>query len=658
MSFSREILDFKLKCNKIRSLVMWMINHAGSGHPGPSLSCVEICLALYEYIMRHNPMDPRWEKRDRFILSKGHAAPTLYAVLAVMGYIEESELATLRTTDSRLQGHPDMTMLDCIEFSTGSLGKGISAGIGIAEALKYRAGKRTPPFSQKYSCLSDELVYVLAGDGELDEGIAKEALAYAGAKRLSNYVLIIDHNGHQLSGKKENILDTSPIESHFNQLQWQIINKYKGGIDLNGHDYTHIRWAFNEVLNVNNRPAAIIFKTIKGKGVPFMEDDAAYHGTPPMDHELRTLTTNYDACLKKESASEKKLSGIFDIYDSIIKHRIIELDKHDNIELEISDKLSPRDCVGKALAKEALVNENIISVYSDLKSSCKGDYFSTRFPERTIEVGIAESLMNMMGGGLASEGLIPFTNTFSIFQLESLGALRQIAYNSLNVKVLGSHGDPRLQDGGSHAEIELISALRGMPNWHIFWPSDGIMAYMLVSHLSSVKGPCFMKYSRNKIPVIYNSKPHLGIKLKNELKRDDINAGYVLLKDFEKRNSKRVTVIAAGDLVYESIRAVNSLSAFENIDIRIIDYFRLKPASTDILADSAKEGPIVTAEAGSINGGLFSLVCEQTSAFFPVKVLSIGLKDEFIKSGNYDELTEKHAIGSRNIADAVLRIIK
>lgn len=656
MSFSKEILEFKLKCNKARTLLMYMINNADSGHPGPSLSCVEICLTLYDCIMKHNPLDPKCEDRDRFILSKGHAAPTLYAILVLMGYIQENEIKTLRMADSRLQGHPDMTMLDCIEFSTGSLGKGISAGVGIAEALRLKARCRTT-FTEKPVCsFGMPFVYTLIGDGELDEGIAKEAIAYAGAKKLANFILIVDNNGHQLSGKKEDILDTSPIENHFNHLQWHIVNRYKGGTDLNGHDYVHIRWAFDQVRLVHDRPSVIIFRTIKGKGVSFMEDDAVYHGAPPLDHELRTLTAKYNDRLKATTNISKNL-GIFDIYENIISHRLVDLDKLSNTDLIVEDKLSPRDCVGKAIAKEADINDRIVSVFADLMSSCKGDYMYQKYPERCFEVGIAENLMNMLGGGLAKEGYIPFTNSFSVFQLEALGALRQIAYNNLNVKVMGSHGDPRLKDGGSHSEVEVISAIRGIPNWRLFWPSDGILSYMLVSHIAQIKGPCFMKYSRNKVSTIYNGKMHFGLKVNSDFNSDDLEKGYIILKEFSGRGKKRITIFASGDMVYDSLKAISCIGDFYDTDIRLVDYFRLKPANSDIIVESAKEGPLISAEASNIFGGLFSLLSEVTSLYHPVFILPVAVKDEFIKSGSYEELTKKHRIGHENIADAVIKVL-
>lgn len=656
MTFSKNILEFKLKCNKIRTLIMYMIHNSGSGHPGPSLSCVEIIMSLFDYVLNHNKKLPLWEDRDRFILSKGHAAPTLYAVLSMEGYIDEKELRTLRKSGSRLQGHPDMTMLDCIEFSTGSLGKGISASTGIAEALRLKANCTTS-FRDKQVCSrSMPRVFVLIGDGELDEGITKESLSYIGAKKLSNMVLIIDNNGHQLSGKKENILNTNPIENHFNDLQWNIITRYKESIDLSGHDYTHIRWAFDQITYDNEKPTVIIFKTIKGKGVPFMEDDAAFHGMPPKDHELRALTSKYiKACKSLDNHASEK--GIFDIYNTIMNNRINEYDKQSNIKLEIKEKLSPRDSVGKSIANEAVNNDKIVSIHSDLMSSCKGDYFHKLFPERCLEVGIAENLMNMLAGGLAKEGFIPFTNTFSIFQLEAMGALRQIAYNNLNVKVMGSHGDPRLKDGGSHSEIELLPALRGMPNWNIFWPSDGVLAYKLIPHLIGISGPCFMKYSRNKVPTIYNSKIDLPIPVNNKLTDEDIHKGYIILKDFDNssKKKKKTTVFAVGEMVYDSITAISDFLRHYDMDIRLIDLFRLKPVDKNIIISSAEKGPIISAEASNINGGLYGLISEIVSLHHPAYVFPIAVNNEFIKSGDYEELTEKHNIGHENIANALIK---
>lgn len=654
MSFSEDILNFKLKCNKIRSLVMYMIHNAGSGHPGPSLSCVELVLSLYNFIMDHNPADPLWEDRDRFILSKGHAAPTLYAVLSLIGYIEEQELNTLRKTDSRLQGHPDMTMLECIEFSTGSLGKGISAAVGIAEALIFKANSSYSYLEKKVCSFSVPQVYVLIGDGELDEGITKEALAYAGAKDLFNLTVIIDNNGHQLTGKKEEILDTGPIESHFNPLQWNIINRYRGATDLNGHDYAHIKWAFGQSLPNKTKPRVLIFKTIKGKGVPFMEDDAVYHGVAPLDNELAVLTTKYNSPLKP-SQKRSPSNGIFDIYEQIINHRLEESEKQKVSDLVIKDKLSPRDCVGKALVNEAEKNDRIVSIYADLMSSCKGDYFHNRFPERCYEVGIAENLMNMLAGGMAREGFIPFTNSFSIFQLESFGALRQIAYNRLNVKVLGSHGDPRLKDGGSHSEVSLISALRGMPGWHIFWPSDGIISYHLVSHIVDIKGPCFMKYSRDKVRTIYNGEKLKGMDFNNKIEQLDLENGYNILQDFSRDNKKKITVFAVGDLVFEAITAITDIITYYDLDIRLVDIFRLKPIPEDIIISSAKQGPVITAEASNIHGGLFGIVSETTSMHYPTHVFPLAVKDEFVKSGNYEELTEKHNLGHQGLINLIIR---
>jgi len=657
MTVSRRNLEFKLRANKIRLLVMHMIHKAASGHPGPSLSCVEIILALYDHILRHKPADPLWEKRDRFVLSKGHAAPTLYAVLAMHNYIKETELDTLRQAGSRLQGHPDMTMLDCIEFTTGSLGKGISAANGIAEALRVKCGIR--PGKQKYACdYAQEVpfVYALIGDGELDEGITQEAIAYAGANRLNNVCVVVDNNGHQLSGKKETVLDTGPVENHFDIGKWHVVTRYKGGADLNGHDFNHIMWAFNEAQKVTDRPSALIFKTIKGKGVAFMEDDAAYHGVPPMDDEMTVLTRKYT---QLQLSPTKPDIGIFDIYERIIKHRLEERDKASTIDFQIKPQMAPRTWIGKGIAAAAETDERVVGVYADLRSSCKGNFLYERFPERCFEAGIAENSMNMLAAGLAKEGFVPFTNSFSIFHLESLGALRQIAYNNLNVKVMASHGDPRLKDGGTHTEVSLLGGLRAMPNWTLFWPSDGVQAYRLVDHVIQTPGPCFIKYSRNKVPTIYNGEKLFNLPLNNRMEALDVAQGFHLLLDFRPGEGKRrITIMAMGDLVYECLKAAASMEEHGDVNVRVVDLFRLKPINRDIIIKSAQQGPIVTAEANNIHACLHGAVCEVTAQELPCTVVPIGMRDHFAKSGSYEKLTVMYNLDYKAIGNACYQALK
>ncbi len=243
-----------------------MLTLAGSGHTGGSLSCVEIIVALYYKILRYNPKDPKWSERDRFILSKGHAAPTLYAVLADVGYFPKDLLWTLRKFGSPLQGHPASRRLPGIEVSTGSLGQGLSVSNGIA--LAGRLDKL------------DYRVYCLLGDGELNEGETWEAALTTSHHRLATVTAIIDNNGFQLDGRIEEIKNTTPIGDKFRSFGWNVI-------ELDGHNVQALLEGFTLAQFERAKPTVIIAHTIKGKGVAFMENRAEYHGMAPTEEELK-----------------------------------------------------------------------------------------------------------------------------------------------------------------------------------------------------------------------------------------------------------------------------------------------------------------------------------------------------------------------------------
>jgi transketolase len=259
--FIRELESI---AKKIRMHSIKMIYDAGSGHPGGSLSCADIVTALYFHILKHDPKKPDWEDRDRFVLSKGHAAPTLYAALAEAGYFEVEELCTLRKMGSRLQGHPCMGKTPGVEMSTGSLGHGLAAGNGMALAAK----------------LDRKLhrIYVLCGDGEMDVGETWEAAMLASHFKLDNVTAYIDRNKLQLDGPTEKIMSLEPLADKWKAFGWHVI-------EINGHNMKEIIQATNEAKGVKGRPTIIICHTIKGKGVSYMEGSLHFHGKAPSDEE-------------------------------------------------------------------------------------------------------------------------------------------------------------------------------------------------------------------------------------------------------------------------------------------------------------------------------------------------------------------------------------
>ena len=263
---SLSVAEMEIVAKRIRRHVISMIGKAGSGHPGGSLSAVEIVTSLYFKVLRHKPSDPGWSDRDRFILSKGHAAPLLYATLAECGYFPVDELATLRQMDSRLQGHTDRTLTPGVEMSAGALGQGLSFAIGVALAGRLNA--------------QDYRVYVLLGDGECDEGQIWEAAMAAAHYKADSLVAIVDNNGLQIDGWNRDVMNLGPFNKKWQAFGWYVI-------EVDGHSFTQLIDAFDQAKLIKGQPVVIIAHTIKGKGVSFMENNVDFHGKAPSAEEVK-----------------------------------------------------------------------------------------------------------------------------------------------------------------------------------------------------------------------------------------------------------------------------------------------------------------------------------------------------------------------------------
>ncbi|HUU08242.1 MAG TPA: transketolase [Dehalococcoidales bacterium] len=262
---SASLKEMEALARRIRRHIVTMIGKAGSGHPGGSLSAVEIVSSLYFRVLKHKPQDPQWADRDRFILSKGHAAPLLYTVLAECGYFPVAELATLRQLDSRLQGHTDRNLTPGVEMSAGALGQGLSFAVGVALAGRLNA--------QSYR------VYVLLGDGECNEGQIWEAAMAAAHFKVDNLTAIVDRNRLQLDGWCCDVMNSEPFAQKWRAFGWQVI-------EVDGHDFTQLGRAFTRAKKVKGKPTVIIAHTVKGKGVSFMENNPDFHGKAPSAEEV------------------------------------------------------------------------------------------------------------------------------------------------------------------------------------------------------------------------------------------------------------------------------------------------------------------------------------------------------------------------------------
>ena len=268
-----ENLELEKIANEVRKGIVTAVHSAKSGHPGGSLSAADIITFLYFEEMNVDPKNPKMADRDRFVLSKGHVAPALYSVLAQKGFIPVEDLKTLRHTGSYLQGHPDMKHTPGVDMSSGSLGQGLSAAVGMAMAAK---------LDQK-----DYRVYALAGDGEIQEGQIWEAAMWAGFKKLDNLVLIVDNNGLQIDGNIADVCSPYPIDKKFEAFNFHVIN-------IDGNNFEEIRAALKEARETKGMPTAIIAKTVKGKGVSFMENEASWHGSAPNDEQYEIAMSDLE----------------------------------------------------------------------------------------------------------------------------------------------------------------------------------------------------------------------------------------------------------------------------------------------------------------------------------------------------------------------------
>ena len=260
-----EKLELQKIANEVRKDIVTALHSAKAGHPGGSLSAADVFTYLYFEEMNIDPKDPKKADRDRFVLSKGHTAPGYYSALAERGFFPKEDLKTLRHLGSYLQGHPDMKHIPGVDMSSGSLGQGISAAVGMALSAKLR--------EKSYR------VYTLLGDGEIQEGQVWEAAMFAGARHLDNLVVIVDNNGLQIDGKVEDVCSPYPIDKKFEAFNFHVINV------ADGNDFDQLDAAFKEAREVKGMPVAIIMKTVKGKGVSFMENQASWHGTAPNDEQ-------------------------------------------------------------------------------------------------------------------------------------------------------------------------------------------------------------------------------------------------------------------------------------------------------------------------------------------------------------------------------------
>ena len=461
---TNDIKKLESLARAIRLHIIQMIGIGQKGHIGGSCSIADVVTALYFSKMRHDPANPHWPDRDRFILSKGHAALVQYAALAEAGYFPKDEFKKTKQLGSILQGHPDLKSTPGVEANTGSLGQGLSIACGIAAGLRIDG--------------RDSRVYCVVGDGELAEGQIWEAAMAASAFKLDRLVAILDRNGLQAMGAIEQRFDTNPLVEKWRAFGWHVV-------EIDGHDMQAIVDALNAVDAVKGRPKMILARTVKGAGIPFAENRVEFH-----NGQMNAAAVRNGMCT----------------------FRCREGGLMQNIQ-------NPREVYGRTLVELGREFPNVVVLEADLGKSTMSCYFEEAFPERFFEMGIAEANMTSFAAGLSLTGKVPFTNSFAVFAAgRAFDQIRQsICIPALNVRIVGSScGLSDFGDGSTHQSIEDVSIMRSLPNMTVLAPADGNETRTMTRALVQYPGPVYMRITRNDLPDVMPAdepfvagKPHL-----------------------------------------------------------------------------------------------------------------------------------------------------
>lgn len=609
MATSTDVL--KQKANNLRIHSIVSTSEAGSGHPTTCLSAADIISALFFRAMRYDPTNAHNPNNDRFILSKGHAAPVLYAAWAEAGIISVKDQLTLRRIDSDLEGHPT-PRLEWVDVATGSLEQGLSIGVGMA-------------LNGKYLDQSDYRVYVLMGDGEAAEGSVWEAVALAAHYNLNNLIGIVDVNG---MGQSEPTMYAFDIDSYcrrFEAFGWQAI-----GID--GHNFDEILSALDRAKSTEDRPTMIVAKTFKGKGVSSLENRAGWHGKAlpkgePLDtalSELGPLSTDRNFQIEATPAT------------AVTEPQIQEMAPP---EYELGEEAATRSGYGSGLAKLGDANPLVVAVDGDVKNSTYAEQFMQQHGDRYFEMFIAEQNLVGTGIGLAKCGKIPFVSTFAAFFTRACDHIRMSAISQTNIKYVGSHcGVSVGEDGPSQMGLEDLAMFRALPGSVVLYPSDAVATERLVAHAAVHQGIVYIRTSRPPTPTIYTNAEAFPIGGSKVLRSSDAD---------------RVTVIAAGVTLHETLKAYEALKA-DGISIRVIDLYSVKPidARTVLDAAAATNNTLITVEDHYPEGGLNDAVMDAVAPK-GVKVHKLAVNG-LPRSGKADELLETHGIS----AGAIIRKVK
>jgi len=581
------------------------------------MSAAEIVATLFFGEMRFDPKNPQNPDNDRFVLSKGHAAPVLYAAWAQAGLFPRQDLLKLRRIDSDLEGHPT-PRLPFVDVATGSLGQGICAAVGTAlNARRIQSEYRT---------------YVLLGDGEMAEGSVWEAANIALYHKLDNLCGIVDVNGLGQSRATQFDHNMDELASRWNSFGWHTLI-------VDGHDIQALLHAFAAARAARNHPTMVLARTLKGKGVASVEGKEGWHGKAfkkgeEADRAIAELKTQIVEGVARPTipppASKSRPEAAPDY------------SKMPAPSYKPGEQVATREAWGTALAALGTVDPRVVVLDADVKNSTFSDRFEKLHSDRFFQNFIAEQIMVGAGMGLAARGAIAFASTFACFLTRAADFIRMAgisnARHQLNVKLTGSHAGVSIgEDGPSQMALEDFGLARSVPGCAVLYPSDAVSTERLVVEMAKWSGLAYMRTSRPKTDIIYGLDEKFPIGGSKVLRQSDTDVA---------------TVVTAGVTLFEALKAYDQLKAQGTL-IRVIDLYSLQPidAATLIAAAKSTKGIVITVEDHYPAGGIGDAVSEAiASAGFAVKRLAVR---DLPRSGQPAELIDRYGLSAAHIVKAV-----
>jgi transketolase len=611
------LLGLEDRATRLRTHSIRATTAAASGHPTSCCSAADLVAALFFDVMRFRPGEPHAPDNDRLILSKGHAAPLLYAAWAEAGALSPDDLLTLRRLDSDLEGHPT-PRLPFVEAATGSLGQGLSIGAGMALGHKLDGAPGA--------------IFVLLGDGECAEGSVWEAAAFASYNRLENLIAVVDVNRFGQSQPTMLEHDLRAYHDRFQAFGWRAIL-------VDGHEMGEVVKALRRARRPSGLPVAVIARTIKGKGIPGIEDLDGWHGKPLDESAANKAVATLEAQMHRV-----KLPPVHPpqgppppVSPGAAAGSTFRVSAHAK-----GTAVATRQAYGEGLAKLGKLNPAVVALDGDVKNSTYAELFKEACPAQYIEGFIAEQNMVGTAVGLAAYGKIPFVSTFACFLTRAFDQIRMAAISRANVKFSGSHCGVSIgEDGPSQMGLEDLAMFRAVPDSVILYPGDAVATERCLELAASARGIVYIRTTRPKTPVVYDPDEAFAI------------GG---LKVVRQSEGDRVTVVAAGVTLHEGLKAQEELSG-QGIPIRVIDLYSVKPLDREGLLAAARAtgGQLITVEDHYAQGGLGDAVLEAVAGK-AVQVHKLAIT-ELPRSGPSHALLDRYGISARRIAEKVREVV-